>query len=176
MSLSEIQDAVSDLKIQSYPKIGLPWQRDFGERRRLPWENPDSIIAVSKSLGLYCAANDKTNPVQVLVFFSDPNPFVVDSNVWFTGQLSCGISFADRRRVTREEVVAKLGEPQVHGVELRTNWQRIQAGTSVSDKSASGNGVENLYYPTNGISFCLRHDLVISFSIQQKVRKSDSAQ
>lgn len=177
MSLREIQDAVSDLGIRSYPRIGLPWQKDsIGERRRLPWEKPSHMTAVSSSLGLYFSAHDKDKPVQFLFFFSDPDPIALDSPVWFTGQLSCGISFANRRRVTREEVVTKFGEPSVNGVDLRTKlWPLLLAGTSVSDKSGTGNGVENLYYPSDGISFCLRHGLVIAFDIRQKVKRSDAA-
>jgi hypothetical protein len=176
MSLSEIQDAVGDLNTRTYPETGLPWQKDvIGERRRLPWERPHHFTAVSQSLGLYCSARDRDTPVQSLVFFSDPDPIAVKSNVWFTGELSCGISFANRRRVTRKEIVEKFGEASVQGVELRTNlWPLLQAGTSVSDKSGTGNGVEDLYYPSDGISFCLRHDFVISFHVRQKIRKEEN--
>ena len=177
MSLSEIQNAVSDLKIGSYPAMGFPWQKDFtDERRRLPWEKPRDLTAVSRSLGLYFSAHDKDKAVQSLVFFCGPDPIPVDSNVWFTGQLSCGLSFANRRRVTREEVIAKFGEPAVHGVDLTNGWRLVQAGTTVSNKSRTGNGVENLYYPTDGISFCLQHGLVISFDIREKVKKMEATQ
>src|SRR4030095_2956289 len=83
MSVSEIQAAVGDLDVRSYPKVGLPWLR----ARRLPWEKPDSITAVSSSLGLYLGAQAKDKPVQSLMFFSDPDRIAVDSNVWFTGEL-----------------------------------------------------------------------------------------
>lgn len=176
MSLSEIQDAVSDLKTRAYPETGFPWQKDIvGERRRLPWEKPSEYMAVSQSLGLCFSAPDKKKPVQALIFFTDPDPIPVNSNVWFTGQLSCGISFANRRRVSREEIVAKFGEASVHGVDLDSNLDPLlRDGVSVSNKSGTGNGVENLYYPTNGIWFCLQHDLVIAFDIRQKITKPET--
>ena len=57
----------------------------------------------------------------------------------------------------------------------KEEYQLIDAGTNLSAKSSTGNGVENLFYPTNGISFCLKDDLVISFRIRQKVKNMERA-
>jgi len=173
MTLAEIQKAAGDLQMQPYPESGLPWTKNsIGDRRRLFWEKPLHVTGVSRSLGLAVSEHNDDKPVRILIFFSDPDPFMVDSNTWFTGRLSNGISFANRQRVTRAEVTAVFGEPAVHRVDLgKEEYRLVQEGTSVSAKSSNSNGVENLFYPTNGIGFCLRHDLVISFSVREKVQR-----
>ena len=173
MSLAELRKTVDDLKVEAYPALGLPGQRNvFGDRLRLPGERPEHYTAVSRSLGLSFSTYNERKPVQLLTFFSDPAPFCVDSNTWFTGQLSCGLSFKDRRRVGRAEVVAVFGEPSSHQPATnREAWRIVEHGTSLAVRGS--NGVENLWYPTNGISFCLRDDTVISFDIRQVVKQSE---
>lgn len=169
LSLRQIQATVDDLTIEANPAAGLPWQKNsIGGRPRLPWEKPDYFTAVSRSLGMYLCSNREDSPVQQLWFFSDPKTFKVDSS-WFTGNL-CGptgrISFADRRRVSRQEVIAVFGEPMLRQAVYDTNAvQLVNEGTSLGIIHSNGN--ENLFYPTNGISFSLRQGLVTSFLVRK---------
>lgn len=174
MSLNDIGDHVGDLEIEPSPKAGFPWQKDiFGRRRRLPWERPFHYKAVSSSLGLALSSYSKDKPVQMLNFYCEPHP-IIGSNTFFTGRISGGLSFANGRKVTRSEVVAIFGEPLLSEDDSPNASRQTQIGVSVSIKSSTGNGVESLFYPTNGIDFTLQHDVVTSFQIRPKIQPLQS--
>jgi hypothetical protein len=175
MSLNGIRDQVGDLEVQTYPKSGFPWQKDnVGQRRRFPWEKPSEFTAVSSSLGMAFASSTKDKPVSALMFYCEPHP-IVGSNTVFRGRISGGLSFADRRKVTRSEVVAVFGEPSTNEANLPRAMRLTQAGVSVSSRSETDKGVEYLFYASNGIQFVLEQDVVTVIRILPKVQPRQGA-
>jgi len=85
----------------------------------------------------------------------------------FRGSLSCGISFGAGRRVTREDVIKKFGEPQEHLDAVQGDGSSKAAsyfGSKTSYALICQNG-EMLYYGASGIQFSLRDNAVELVSV-----------
>ena len=196
MPVDQVRGLVRGEPVEYYPKIRYPWQvADYdyedphffqarASHTRTPTEKPTDVQVQIPHLGLVFYTKSDTDPIRSITFWSGPNPMPVNSNTWFTGQLSCGISFEERRRVPRDEVVAHFGEPteRFDDSDVKTSEDQrelffaidaqIKQGKAVSKRHS--NGVEHLHYPTNGIMFILRDDKVLTFTIKEKVEQDES--
>jgi hypothetical protein len=193
MTVDEVVARVPDAQVRYAPEVRYPWQvvahsysttphrfQAQSSTTRWPWEKPSNVCVEVPSLGVSFDTRSHAEPIDTMRFWShfDPSWPIIGSNTWFCGSLSCGISFAGRRRVPRHEVVHHFGEPMVcvstdaaTSEEARRIDARVKGllglGTSVA--TTGRNGVENLHYPTNGIYVTLEGGYVISFGITSPV-------
>ena len=124
-----------------------PWP--FGE-----WQGYSGAIP---ALGLEIRVRTKSEPITRIVLFTDPNT----TTNRFYGALSCGLSFQGGRIVPRKEIVQLFGEPPDPGISEVIKYLkaykdvvwRVDANTKV------------LYYPSNGVFFRLRRDVVDAVTI-----------
>jgi hypothetical protein len=194
MSVDQVRIRVRGEGVRYRPTIRYPWQiADYDYEKphffqarashtRKLGEKPTDVQVAVPHLGLTCSAGSVKDPIRSITFWSHQRPG--NSNVWFTGRLPCGLSFADRRRVSRDEVVRHFGEPTHHlndeGVRTSEDQQKLliaifallNKGETVSKRHS--NGVEHLHYPTSGIMFILQQDTVLTFDITEKVEAPET--
>jgi hypothetical protein len=194
MNVDQVRRRVRRAHVEYYPKIRYPWQIEdynyeephFFQARasdtRKPGEKPTDVQVDIPAFGLVFYTKSDSDPIRSITFWSNPKPILINSNTWFTGKLSCGLSFADRRRVPRHEVIQHFGEPERHIVDDSTTSEQVREaiaaeqallkqGQSFSFSKKHGNGVEHLQYPTNGIMFILQDDKVLAFTIKERVEQ-----
>ena len=196
MTADQVRRKVKEAQVSYYTKIRWPWQvkdYDFGSpspprffqaretSTRSFWQKPEYVEVAIPHLGLSFCTDSDTGPIRSITFWTllwTP----ANWKTWFSGELSCGLSFANGRCIRRDEVVSIFGEPTdclTYG-EVRTP-ETLQAhrfrkaallkhGKAVSERYS--NEGESLHYPTNGIEFSLKSDKVCTFTIKERVEPS----
>jgi len=193
MTVDQVRRKVKGAQVEYYPEIRWPWQvkdYDFGSpspprffqaretSTRSFWQKPEYVEVAIPHLGLSFFTDSDTDPIRSITFWTllwTP----VNWKTWFSGELTCGLSFANGRCIRRDEVVAIFGEPTdylTYG-EVRTSEALQAFRVREADLLKHGKAVsvrfsgkaERLHYPTNGIEFSLHSDKVGTFTIKERV-------
>jgi len=195
MTVDQVRRRVKGAQIKYYPEIRYPWQvkqYDFSEptffqasstHTRRFWERPSDVGVEMPDIGLSFYTNSDNDPIRSITFWTllwTP----VNWRTCFSGELSCGLSFANGRCIRRAEIVGVFGEPTecLTDTEVMTSDDQrarifrlitlLKNGKTVSERFS--NGVEHLHYPTNGIEFVLQSDRVGTFTIKERVEPGDT--
>ena len=180
MTRTEIQRTTRDLVIQRLPKVRMPWVDVSPEGlSRLPWQKPERYWARVPSLGaVFDGAWGEVSVGSYIKFRVSAQTNATERDAKrFCGTLSCGLSFADGKNVTREDVTRFFGEPTEYLQTTVTDGTPphmgscMKSGTSFSLKASKSN-IEFLYYPAQGIQFLVEEDFVARVAVFPAARRA----
>ena len=164
MTPAQVERTTGGVVIETRPPIGVPWANNT----RLPWQKPHDYSVRIPALGVSTWGFNPSRPVGKLDIDVDSDFLTYPQDPhWqrFKGALSCGISFAANKGVTRHDIVNAFGEPAIildstnQRSEVLTNLVAAQR-TARSVSALSDAGAESLYYWKDGIIFALKSNAV----------------